>query len=158
MTDMEYIKRDIYLQKLIGHQRKKQKCAYSQWWLLLWSADLRVFYRWRLNQCLRHYHPRLEEGRTSGHCQGNAWTLLRLQVQRNRTSGLQAHFQRGVQPYQGQHLPELSGWISQIIYISLLFHQEIWSEFFHSSLQCCCYFPSQRRLSQINTFSAKSYQ
>ena len=117
MTDMEYIKRDIYLQKLIGHQRKKQKCAYSQWWLLLWSADLRVFYRWRRNQCLRHYHPRLEEGRTSGHCQGNAWTLLRLQVQRNRTSGLQAHFQRGVQPYQGQHLPELSGWISQIKYI-----------------------------------------
>ena len=30
MTDMEYIKRDIYLQKLIGRQRKKQKCAYSQ--------------------------------------------------------------------------------------------------------------------------------
>lgn len=46
---------------------------------------------------------------------------------------------------------------------TLYLHRQIailneWKIFFHLSLHCCCYLPLQHRLSQINTFTAKSNQ
>ena len=46
---------------------------------------------------------------------------------------------------------------------TLYLHRQIailneWKRFYHFSLHCCCYLPLQHRLSQINTFTAKSNQ